>query len=233
MRQRAHRDGGQQFRRGVGGVDLHRVLAAQGNEGQRAARGLGEREVVGDEAGLDHALDLQRVGVDAGHLAHVLVRHPHFLEVRGELQEGGEGADHRDALDHLARGHVDHVHLRREAVHDEGDVFLRMEQHHARPSRGFDAADFLEGGGVDHGHVVLAAHDCPHLLAVWREERFVRRAADVGDAFDLVGTSVDEGNRIGAVGNRDQGLVVGREVQAVHVELALVQRRQHVRPHVA
>ncbi len=233
MRQGAGGNGRHQRRRVAGAVHLDHVLAADRHIGAHAGRGARERQVVRDQAGVDHALHRLRRDVDSGDLAHVLVRHPHFLEVRRELQEGRERAGHGDVLDDLVRFDVDDIDHRVEARDDEGQPAVRVEHHHARPAGGLDATRFLEGGRVDDGNIVFASHHHPDLASVRREEAFVRRAADVGDALDLVRGGVDEGDGIGTVGDRDQRLVVRREAQAVHVDLALVQRREHVRAQVA
>jgi hypothetical protein len=95
-----------------------------------------------------------------------------------------------------------------------------VELHHAGTKVGLDAARFLERERIDHGNIVFAAHHYPDFLAVGGEEAFMRRAADVGLAFDLVGGGVDEGHRVGAVGDDQQRLVIGREAQSVDVGLA-------------
>lgn len=184
--------------------------------------------MVGDEAGVDHAGHRHRLHVDARDLADVLVTHPDFLAVRRELQERRERAHDRNTLHDLVRARVDHGHFGREARHHKGAPTVRREQHHAGARRGLDPAFFLEGLRVDHRDVVLSAHHGPDLPAVAREEGLVRRAADVSHALDLVGRRVDEGHRVRAVGNDDQRAVVGRETEAVNVDLALVDRRQHV-----
>ncbi len=134
---------------------------------------------------------------------------PDLAAVGRDLHEGRERAGHRDARQRLAAGHVDDMHLRREAVHHEGALAVRMEHQHPRPRRRLDASGFAEGRRIDHRDVVLAAHDHPGRAAVGGEEALVRRAADVGDALDAVGRGVDEGDRVGRGGDRQQRAVVG------------------------
>ncbi len=77
---------------------------------------------------------------------------------------------------------------------------------------------------------LTAAHDDPHFLAVSREEALMRRAPDIGDAFDFVGCRIDKGDGVGAVGNCDQRLVIGREAEAVDIDLSFIKRRQDIGP---
>ncbi|MNN20395.1 hypothetical protein D3C81_1336740 [compost metagenome] len=108
-----------------------------------------------------------------------------------------------------------------------------MEQHHARAWRGGDAAGLLVAGRVDHRDIVLAAHHHPRFLAIGGEEALVRRAADIGNAFDPVRGGIDERCRVRAIGDDEQRLVIRRKAQAMHVDLALVERRQDIGPRVA
>ena len=80
---------------------------------------------------------------------------------------------------------------------------------HAGPGRHLDAFLLGKVGGVDDADIVLAAHGDPDLLSIRREERLVRRTADIGDVLDCVGRGVDERHRIRS--DRDDGerLVVG------------------------
>ncbi|HXX98653.1 MAG TPA: hypothetical protein VEL11_16245, partial [Candidatus Bathyarchaeia archaeon] len=48
----------------------------------------------------------------------------------------------------------------------------------------------LIGSTVKNGDIVLARDRHPHYFAVWREERFMRRAPDIGNVFYGIGRRI-------------------------------------------
>src|SRR5205807_661474 len=147
------------------GIDLDHVFAADGHIGQCAAGSLGKAQMIGDEASVDHTYHLELGGVDAGDLADVLVRHPHFLEVGCKLKEWRKWTRHRDTLDYLVAAHIDDVHFGRKARYHECCPAILLKQHHAGTRCGLDAAYLLKGVRIDDRNVVLASNDDPHFLA--------------------------------------------------------------------
>src|SRR5260370_12491118 len=103
------------------------------------------------------------------------------------------------------------------------------EDLHARHRRHLDARLLLKALPVEHRDIVLAANGYPDFLAVWREERLVRRAADIGRVLDRIGGGIDEGDRVAADRDHRGGLWIGPKTNAVNQQLALVHRTQIAR----
>src|SRR5207248_2796853 len=123
-------------------------------------------------------------------------------------------------------GHADDDGLRIERGTDIAVLAVGRENLHARPGRHLDTRLFLKTLAVEHGYIVLATNGDPDLLAVRREERFVRRAADISGVLDLIRRGVDEGHGVAADRNHRDGLMVWREAHAVDENLSLVERTE-------
>src|SRR5919198_4323520 len=189
--------------------------------------------MVGDEAGIDDLLDLESVRVDAGDLADILVRRPNLAAVGTDLYERREWRHHGNLLDDLAFGNVDDFHDRIEAVGQEGKLAVLREDHHAGAAGRLNAAGLFEGARIDDGKVVLAAHHDPGFLTVGREKAFVWITAHISDPFHLVRGRIDEGRGVRHGRDGNEGLVIRREAEAMHIDLTLVERAQHVRTRIA
>src|SRR5439155_24991499 len=76
-------------------------------------------------------------------------------------------------------------------------------------------------------------HYHPDLLSIRREERLVRRAPDVSYVLYGVGRGIDEIHGIGADSDHSEGTMVGRKAQAMHQQLAPVERTKTSRQWLA
>ncbi len=194
----------------VGAKYLDLVQSADGHVSKGAIGGPGEIDVVGDRPGVDRLQHGEwRLRVEHHSLADVLQRKPDLLAV-------GRGGDVRteravllDMADDLMIGDGDDHGLRIKGGADIAVLAVWREDLHARSGRHLDARFFLKALPVEHGDVVLAADRDPELLAIGREKRLMRRAADIGGVLNRVGRGIDEGDGVRADRNHRDGLVIG------------------------
>ena len=168
----------------------------------------------------------RRLGVEHLRLADVLEREPHLLAVRRRRDVRAERAFLLHLRDDLVIGDGDDVGLRIERRADVAVFAVGREDLHARAVRRGDAGLLRERLRIEHGDIVLAAHGDPDFLAVGREERLVRRAADIGHVLHRIGRGVDEGHRIRADRDHRERPVIRRVAHAVHQHLPLVERAE-------
>jgi hypothetical protein len=128
--------------------------------------------------------------------------------------------------DDLMIGDGDDHGLRIERGADITVFAVGRENLHARSRRYLDARLLLKILSVEHGDVILTADGDPDLLAIGREERLVRRAADIGGLPDRVGRGIDEGHGVAADRDHRNGLMVRREAHAVDKHLSLIERTE-------
>jgi hypothetical protein len=79
---------------------------------------------------------------------------------------------------------------------------------------------------INYRDVVFAAHRDPHFAAVGSKERLVRRAAHVNNFLHFVGRGLNERDGIRRDGNHSQCVAVRRIAQAMHQQLAAIERRE-------
>ena len=181
---------------------LHLVEPTDGDIGKRAVGIVDDVDVVGNRPRIERFQDRERrTGIKHLRLARILQCEPDLLAVRRRRNIGAERAGLGDPPDNLVIGDRDHHGLRREGGADIAVFAIRGKNRHARTVGHDDAGLLLIGGAIKDGDVVLATDGHPDLLAVWRKERFMRRASDIGDVFDGIGCRIDEGH--GIRGDRD------------------------------
>jgi hypothetical protein len=130
-------------------------------------------------------------------------------------------------------GDLDHIDLGIERRADVAVSPVGRKDLHARPVRCLDAGRLSKSGAVEYGNVVLAAHRHPDLLAIRREEGFVRRAAHIGRVLHHISGRVDEGHSVGADRDHRKRLPIGREAHAMDQHLPLVERAEVHRLRIA
>src|SRR5439155_1237690 len=97
---------------------------------------------------------------------------------------------------------------------------VRREDRHSRIVWDLDPAPLLKALAVEHGDIVFAAHGHPDLLAVWRKERLMRRAADIAHILHRIRRGIDEADRVRSDRDHRKCAVIGRKPHAVHQQLA-------------
>jgi hypothetical protein len=97
-----------------------------------------------------------------------------------------------DVPDDLMIRHRDDNGFRIERRTDIAVFSVRREDLHAGSAGNLDPGLLLIGFAIEHGDVILAADGDPDLVAVGREESFMRRAADIGCVLHRIGCGVDE-----------------------------------------
>ncbi len=175
VRKIADRNRGHKFRRCSATEGLYLVRAANGHVSKLAVTIVGKIHVVGDRSGLQQRLLLKRrPGVEHLRFAGIFERDPDFVILRAQRNVGAERAALRQSVDHRVTCRVDHIKLRHEAGADESVMAVRAEDGHARTVGGFNAPRFFHLCGINHGDIIFSAHGDPELMAVRREERFMR-----------------------------------------------------------
>ncbi len=226
VRKIADRDG-RDLREIVGAEHLDFVQATDGDIGERSLCSMGEVHVVGDRAGVDRLDQVEwRASVEHLCLASVLQSKPDLASVRCRGNVRAERAFLLDLRDDLVIGNGNDVGLRIERRADVAVFAVGRKDLHARTAGRDDAGLLHERPGVEHGDVVLAAYGDPDLPAVGREERFMRRAADIGHVLDGVRRGVDEAHRVRSDRNHCQRAMIGRISQAMDENLPLVERAE-------
>src|SRR5258708_7886248 len=192
MRQRADRNG-RDLDKGVRAEHFHLVEPTDRDIRERAVGIVNDVDVVGNRSGVERFEHRERrTGIKHLGLARILQREPDLLAIRRRRGIGAEGACLRDMPDNLVIGDADDDGLRREGGADIAVFPIGREDRHARTVGHDDTGLLYVGGWVDDGDIVLATDGYPDLLAVWREERLMRRAPDVMDVFYGIGARVEE-----------------------------------------
>ena len=224
VRQFSHRNG-RDLRKIVGAKHLDLVQPADRDIGERALAVGGKIDVIADRPGFERFQHRKRrLGVEHHGPAGILQRHPDLLAVGRRRDVRTERAVLLDVADDLVIGDRDHDGLRIERRTDVAVFAVRREDRHARSGRHLDARLLLERLAVDHRDVILAAHGDPDFAAIGREERLMRRAAEIGGVLYRVGRGIDEGHRVRTDRDHRQRRVIERKAHAMDQHLALVER---------
>ena len=209
VRKFPHRDGCD-LRKIVRAEYLDLIRATDCDIGKRSLCRMSEVHMVGDRARIDRLDQVERrPGIEHLRLANILEREPDLASVRCCRDVRTERALLLDLRDDLVIGNRNDVGFRVEGRADVAVFAVGREDLHAGTTRRSDAGILCERLAVNHGDIVLAAHGDPDLPAVGREERLMRRAANIGHMLHGIRGSVDKGHGIRSDRNHRQRPVIG------------------------